>query len=139
MLPAHEWTDIIGKCPNPPSRMFDFESRGHPFSWHERKPVEWYRQLIKETVASLVIDLTPASGAMAQYIGVCRHQQHASWLQNILNRAAVVSMTREGSALDQAELAKCIHEHFKELIKEMHDMDAAKSDSDYDEDEEEVN
>ena len=73
-----------------------------------------------------------------QYIGVCRHQHHTSWLQNTLNRAAVVSMTREGSARYQAVLANCVREHFKELIEEMHDMDAAKSDSDYDEDEEEV-
>ena len=124
LLQAQTRKDIIGPSPRP-TRMFDVESRGHPFSWHERKPIEWYRQFIKEIAASLVIDLTPGSGAMAracleegiQYIGVCRHQQHASWLQNIFNRAAVVSMTREGSALYQAELANCVHEHFKELIE----------------------
>ena len=145
MLAAQERTAIIGKCPTPPPRMFDVESRGHPFSWYERKPIDWYQTFIKEIAASLVIDLTPGSGAMAracleegiQYIGVCRHQQHASWLQNILNRAAVERHTRLGTTLYEQDLVTCINEHFKELIDEMHDMDAAKSDSDNEEEEEE--
>ena len=67
-----------------------------------------------------------------QYIGVCRHQQHVSWLQNILSRAAVVSMSQQGSALYQQDLADCINDHFKELIDEMQNIDAANSGSDYD-------
>ena len=59
------------------------------------------------------------------YVGICRSEQHCSWLTNILNQAAVECISRNGSPLYQQNLATCINEHFKELIDELHQQDAA--------------
>jgi len=131
-----EREEIIGQSPVPPAGLFDVAGRGHPFSWYEKKPISWYKTFLIEIAAHLVIDLTPGSGAMAracldegiQYVGVCRSQQHSSWLENILNRASVESTVRQGTALYEQDLATCINDHFKELIDELHTQDAAVSD-----------
>ena len=60
-----------------------------------------------------------------QYVGICRTDQHCSWLANILNRAAVECISRNGSPLFKQDLASCIHDHFQELIDELHQQDAA--------------
>ena len=88
---------------------------------------------LPEVKAALVVDYSPGSGAMAraclnlgiQYVGICRSAQHCSWLTNILNKAAVECISRTGSPLYQQDLATCINEHFKELIDELHQQDAA--------------
>ena len=80
-----------------PAGLFDVAARGHPFSWTERKPLSWYEVFLSEVRAALVVDYSPGSGAMAraclnqgiQYVGICRTDQHCSWLTNILNKAAV--------------------------------------------------
>ena len=63
-----------------------------------------------------------------EYIGVCRSQQHVSWMVNVLNRASVESTVRQGTALYEQDLATCLKDHFKELIDELHAQDAAVSD-----------
>ena len=126
---------IIGQSPIPPEGLFDVAGRGHPFSWYEKLPIPFYKTFLTEIAASLVIELTPGSGAMAracldegiQYIGVCRSLQHSSWLVNILNRASVESTARQGTALYEQDLPKCLNDHFKELIDELHAQDAANS------------
>jgi hypothetical protein len=131
-----ERAKIIGQSPVPPAGLFNVAERGHPFSWYEKKPISWYQTFLKEIAAKLVIDLTPGSGAMAracldegiQYVGICRSQQHCSWLVNILNRAAVESTVRSGTALYAQDATALINDHFKELIDELHTQDAAVSD-----------
>ena len=135
-LSAIEREAIVGQSPIPPAGLFDVADRGHPFSWHEKKPILWWKTFIKEIAANLVIDLTPGSGALAracldsgiQYVGVCRSEPHCSWLVNILNRASVESIVRQGAALYEQDLSTCLKEHFKELIDELHAQDAAISD-----------
>ena len=120
-------------CPSPAAGIFDVEARGHPFSWTERKPMSWYEVFLAEVRAALVVDYSPGSGAMAraclnqgiQYVGICRTEQHCSWLTNILNKAAVECISRSGSPLYQQDLASCIQAHFKEVIEELHQQDAA--------------
>ena len=121
------------KCPSPAAGIFDVEARGHPFSWTEWKPLGWYEVFLPEVRAALVVDYSPGSGAMAracldlgiQYVGICRTDQHCSWLTNILNTAAVECISRNGSPLYQQDLATCINDHFRELIDELHQQDAA--------------
>ena len=82
-----------------------------------------------------MIDLTPGSGALAracleagiQYVGICRKAEHASWLINVSNCAAVELVTRTGTALYEQDLASCLKDHFEELIEELHAQDAAMS------------
>ena len=135
-LCEQERAKIIGQSPVPPAGLFNVAERGHPFSWYEKKPISWYQTFLTEIAAKLVIDLTPGSGAMAracldegiQYVGICRSQQHCSWLVNILNRSAVESTVRHGTALYAQDATALINDHFKELIDELHTQDAAVSD-----------
>ena len=100
-----------------------------------RRPIQWYVRFLSDISAGLVIDLTPGSGALAraclqsgiQYVGVCRKVEHASWLINVLNRAAVELIRRNGTALYEQDLAPCLEDHFKELIEELNAQDAAVS------------
>ena len=62
-----------------------------------------------------------------QYIGVFRKAEHASGLINVLNRAAVELIRRNGTALYEQDLAPCLEDHFKELIEELNAQDAAVS------------
>ena len=81
----------------------------------------------------MVVDFSPGSFSMAraclnqgiQYVGIRRTDQHCSWLTNILNTAAVECISRNGSPLYQQDLASSINDHFRELIDEMHQQDAA--------------
>ena len=142
LLPAKEREEIIGQSPSPPAGLFDVSERGHPFSWHEKKPISWWMTFLKEIAATMVIDLTPGSGALAracldlgiQYVGVCRSEPHCSWLINILNRAAVESTVRQGTALYEQDLATCLKDHFAKLIDELHAQDAAVSDDECEKD-----
>ena len=126
---------MVGAAPSPAAGLFNVAGRGHPFSWKGTKPIAWYRRLISDIAAGLVIDLTPGSGALAracleagvQYVGICRKPEQASWLINVLNRAAVECTTRNGTALYEQDLASCLTDHFKEIIEELHDQYAAMS------------
>ena len=98
--------------------------------------MSWYEIFLSEVRAALVVDYSPGSGAMAraclskgiQYVGICRTDQHCSWLTNILNKAAVECISRNGSPQYQQDLASCINAHFMELIDELHQQDAAVAD-----------
>jgi hypothetical protein len=135
LLPANERAVIVGAAPCPVPGLFNVAERGHPFSWKEKKPIAWYVRFLSDISAGLVIDLTPGSGALAraclqsgiQYIGVCRKVEHASWLINVLNRAAVELITRNGTTLYESDLASVLKDHFKELIEELNAQDAAVS------------
>ena len=123
-------------CPSPAAGLFDVAARGHPFSWTERKPMSWYEIFLSEVRAALVLDYSPGSGAMARaclnkgihYVGICRTDQHCSWLTNILNKAALECISRNGSPLYQQDLASGINTHFAELMEELRQQDAAVAD-----------
>ena len=135
LLPAKEREVIVGAAPSPVAGLFNVAERGHPFSWKEKKSIAWYVRFLSGISAGLVIDLTPGSGALAraclqsgiQYVGVCRKVEHASWLINVLNRAAVELITRNGTTLYESDLASVLKDHFKELIEELNAQDAAVS------------
>ena len=127
---------IVGAAPSPAAGGFNVAERGHPFAWKEQKPIGWLQRFMEDISASLVIDLTPGSGALAraclekgiQYVGFTREPAHCSWLINVLNRAAVECTTRNGSTLYEQDLATCLEDHFKELIEELQDQDLSVSD-----------
>jgi hypothetical protein len=131
LMTAEERILMVGAAPTPPQRLFDVSVKGHPLSWSEKKPINWYTEFLSDVAAGIVIDFTPGSGAMAracldagiQYFGICRTPQHMSWLVNVLNRAAVESTTRSGTALYEQDLASCIAGHFKEVLQELHAQD----------------
>ena len=135
LLPSKEREVIVGAAPSPVAGLFNVAERGHPFSWKEKKPIKCYGRILSDISAGFVIDLTPGSGALAracleagiQYVGICRGPEHASWLINVMNRAAVEMITRNGTALYEQDLATVLTDHFKEMIEELHAQDAAMS------------
>ena len=88
---------------------------------------------LAEVRAALVVDYSPGSGALAraclnqgiQYVGICRTELLFNWLTKILNKAALECISRSGSPLYQQDLASCIQAHFKGVIEELHQQDAA--------------
>ena len=105
-----------------------------------RKSSTFWKQLLTDLDAKVIFDLSPGSGACAKaamdlgmtWVGVCRSQEHQSWLQNVLDRHALTLITKGGSPLYDKVLAKCIEEHFSDVLANLHAADAAK-DSDEDE------
>ena len=117
--------------PSSVAGIFDVQARGHPFSGSERKPLAWYEVFLAEVMATLVVDFTPASGCDGSSMPPPRRpvRRRLSYrLTNILNKAAVECITRNGSPLFQQDLASCIKDHFKEVIDELHQQDAAVAD-----------
>ena len=74
-----------------------------------------------------VVDLTPGSGALAvesmrrgaQYLGVCNHPTHLTWLQNAIDREALSLISESGTPLFQQELAEHIQGHYKDILDEL--------------------
>ena len=72
------------------------------------------------------------------YFAVCRKPAHSSFVQNRLDRDAAAHITREGSALYEADLAKHIQEHFSEVLDQFHAANAADDEDDEEEDSQEA-
>ena len=73
------------------------EVHGHPFAWHETKPVALFVNLLEHIGATHIVDFTPGSGALAiaslslglQYEGLSASGEHNEWLDMILDRVTV--------------------------------------------------
>ncbi len=70
--------------------------------------------------AKTVIDLTPGSGSAraclqlgVPYHGWAKNAEHANWLQNVLDRAALRVLCEVGSDL-HTDLAQAIQEQFSD-------------------------
>jgi hypothetical protein len=132
LLQEKDKMQISGDAPSPAAGLFD-TTAGHPLSWSERKPVELWTVMLSELKVRCVVDFSPGSGALGracldqgwQYTAICRSEEHCSWLQNVLNRAAVESITRSGTALFEQDLSACISEHFKDVVNKLHAQDSA--------------
>ena len=144
-VPQVDWAKLpmIGKedkqicnggaeVPSPSAGIFDV-SGGSPMYWQEGKPEELFLLILREWKVQQVVDMSPGSGTLARacmkqgwlYTGLCRSNEHSSWLQNVLNRRAVQVIATSGTALFEQDLASCIKGHFKELLDELHEQDNA--------------
>ena len=82
---------------------------GHPLFIHETKEVEFYCALYNDLSATHVFDLTPGSGAAAMaaailhisYEGLAMNPAHATWLENIMDKAMfpIVTDSKDEEAL----------------------------------------
>lgn len=116
----------------PQGRNLYDSSRGVPLFWSERKPVAFWSQLISDLDIKCILDLSPGSGSLAraaladgvQYVGVVRNPEHASWLQNVLDRYALELVTKSGTPLFEQDLATCIAEHFQEVLDQLQEAAA---------------
>ncbi len=88
--------------------------------------------MLQDLDGKAVFDLTPGSGACARaclelgvaYVGLCRCAEHASWLQNVLDRHALLLMTRQGTPLFEQDMAQCVTEHFQDVQDQLNSADA---------------
>ena len=62
-----------------------------------------------------------------QYAGVCANGQHLSWLQNVIDRAALKQIMTQHTALYNAKLAAQIKEYFMDIINQ-HDRQGGADD-----------
>ena len=71
--------------------------RGVPLYWQEKKPVDWWEDLLVSLDAKMVVDMSPGSGSVGraclrlniQYVAACKTEIHRSWLSNVLDREAL--------------------------------------------------
>ena len=116
-----------------------------PLYWQEKKTHTFWAAILSDLGAKVVFDCTPGSGLCARacmdrgitYACLARSQHHSTWLQNVLDRAAVISICTSQSALYTQDLATCIEEHFKEVVRQVKDQDQKQMEKvDSDEDDE---
>ena len=99
---------------------------GVPLYWGETKTKTYWLQIISEHGVKVVVDVSPGAGTLAeacmesdtQYVGFCGHQQHTSWLANVIDRAALKFITKAGTVLYQEDLATHIQELFSDALEE---------------------
>jgi len=121
-----------GLPPSPSAGVYGDPS-GLPLCWQERKPEPFYKLLLEEWNVTGVVDLSPGSGTLARacmsnawpYLGICKNQEHSSWLQNVLNRRALQVVATPGSVLFEREFSDMITDHFRELLEELNELDVA--------------
>ena len=86
--------------------------------------------MLADLCAKTVIDLTPGSGSAARaclqlgvpYHGWAKNAEHASWLQNVRDRAALRVICEVGSAL-HSDLAQAVQEHFSDVLEQLSEQD----------------
>ena len=54
---------------------------------------------------------------------VCRNQAHCSWMQNVLDRAALVDIATKHTSLYDAEMKEGIDRLFQDVIECLHNKD----------------
>ena len=78
-----------------------------------------------------IIDMTPGSGVLATvamkqhlpYLAIVRSELHQSYLQNILDRAALRNLADQESWLYNESLEALIQDHFAEVLAQPNEAD----------------
>ena len=117
-------------CQVPRKAIYD-TTCGLPMLWAERKSKKFWGQFLFDMDAKAVIDMTPGTGACARgcmdlginYTCVVRSPEHASWLQNVLDRHALQNITESGQPLYEQDLSSCIKEHFQDVLDQLNEAD----------------
>ena len=95
---------ILGVHPRKPRvQLFD-TAFGEPLFWAERKNVGYWKDLLQDLNAGMVVDCTPGSGTAARaalelnicYYGIARNSLHANFLSNVVDRHALKMMRTHG-------------------------------------------
>ena len=108
-------------------------SRTAFFFWSGRKGAAIWKQLMRDTQATSIFDLTPGSGQCAraameagiQHSCIARSAEHCARLVNVLDRVALGLICKNGSPLYQQDLARCVREHFVEALDQLNEQDSA--------------
>ena len=122
---------IFGFAPQVPKLKRSAATPACPLFWQERKTPAFWQTILKDVGAKAVFDCTPGAGSCAracmdmgiQYACVAKNQQHSTWLQNVLDRAAVTSICTLESALFTQDLATCIQAHLQDIVDQVRYQD----------------
>ncbi len=90
-----------------------------------------WHQILKDVDATAVYDLSPGCGLLGKaclnlgipYVGFCHYEKQVSFLQNVLDRAAVEAMTKAGFPLYCQDTGALVQEHFKDVIDQWREME----------------
>ena len=124
-ISIEEKEKVFGKSGSLPEKWVKHIVAGCPLVWGETKSVQFWLQLIKELDVSFIVDLTPGSGALAEaamikgisYFGFVANPVHLGWLTNVIDRASVRQIAKNGSFLYQEDLAKSLQEMFSDIVE----------------------
>ena len=130
------------EAPTPTSKIFDCD-RGMPLYWSERKPVEFWEDILWSLDAQQLVDLSPGSGGVGraclragiQYVALCRTEGHATWIGNVLDREACELIVTNHTPLFEQDLATMLKTHFQEVFEQLDQQRNADSDKDDDDEE----
>jgi hypothetical protein len=137
LLSSSDKAKIVGHDPEVPRvRLFDV-ALGQPLFWAERKSPSFFRRLFADLSAKVVVDCTPGSGSAARacmemglhYLAIARNPEHASWLVNVTDRAALKAIVATGTPLFNQDLAAAIATHFQDILDQLHEADNCKDDA----------
>ena len=74
----------------------DIDDKGHPFSYHEVKPISFWLNIMEHHKVTHIVDFTPGSGALAvaasgamEYEGIAGNDAHRDWLDSIVDRCVM--------------------------------------------------
>ena len=118
--------DLVKAVPRPPAKLFDTD-RGLPLYWNERKPVEFWEDILWAIDASSVVDLSPGSAAAGRaclrlgihYVAACRNEAHGAWVNNILDREACELTVQNESPLFEQDSKSMLEKHFGEVLTQL--------------------
>ena len=118
-----------GSASTPPARVWVAE-HGVPVFWQEKKPTEFWEDLITMVDGKVVVDLSPGSGSVGraclrksvQYVAACGSEKHRKWLGNALDREACELIAKEKSPLFETDLAALIQTHFQYVLDQAEEM-----------------
>ena len=114
---------------------------GVPVFWQEKKPVEFWEDIIEKVDRKMVVDLSPGSGSVGracmrngvQYVAACFSELHRQWVSNALDREACELITIESSPFHETDLATLIQTHFSNILEQA-EMMRREDESDDDDD-----
>ena len=132
-LIATDTAKITGRTPPTPSEPLFESALGQPLFWAERKSQAFWRQVFVDFCAKSVVDCTLGSGMAAraaldlgiQYIALAHNPEHASWLQNVVDRAALPAICASHGVLAHPDLAQGVKHHFPDVLGQLQEADAA--------------
>ena len=123
---------ILGHAVQQPKSKFFDTSVGQPLMWNERRTHQLWSRVLKDLKVKLVVDMSPSSGQLARAsletatccIAMARNMEHCSWLQNVIDRYATLSVAKTGSFLYEADLAAQVKEMFQDVLDQLNEQDA---------------
>ena len=123
---------ILGQAVQKPNSKFFDTSVGQPLMWNERRTHQLWSRILKDLKIKLVVDMSPSSGQLgracldtATYcILMARNAEHCSWLQNVVDRYATLTVAKTGSFLYEADLAAQVKDMFLDVLDQLNEQDA---------------